>query len=553
MPEPLPTVASSRIQNSTKWWLLTAAVVVFVLFVRVRLVSLPLERDEGEYAYAGQLMLQGIPPYQLAYNMKLPGTYAAYAVVMAVFGQTVQGIHNGLLVVNLASILLMFLLGRRLFDSAAGAVAAAIYGMVSLSPTVLGLAAHATNFVVLFMLAAMLWLQRALDGGRLLDFLGSGILFGLAFLMKQHGIFFGIFGGAWILWIGLKNRPALGWNRLAQRMGAYAAGCVLPFAVVCAWLWHAKVFSTFWFWTFTYAQKYVTALSWAKGLELLRSELARLIVPHWMFALLATIGAWLLLRDRTVRDRAQFLTGFFVFSAAAVTPGLYFREHYFLLLLPAAALMAGVAVSFGGRLAAERGSSRWIRLLPATAVVFGLVFAAAWQANYFLGAGLVPTSQKLFGLTRSIYGSNPFFESEDIGAYIREHSPKDARVMVFGSEPQIYFYAQRHSASGFIYMYDLMDNQPFAVEMQKQLIQEVEAARPDYFILVKVAASWAQQRSSPTLMMDWGENYCREHFTIAGVYDIYPDRTDVVWGDPAAASTLHPGAQVLVFARKPAG
>lgn len=37
----------------------------------------PLERDEGEYAYAGQLMLQGIPPYQLAYNMKLPGTYAA--------------------------------------------------------------------------------------------------------------------------------------------------------------------------------------------------------------------------------------------------------------------------------------------------------------------------------------------------------------------------------------------------------------------------------------------------------------------------------------------
>jgi hypothetical protein len=38
-----------------------------------------LERDEGEYAYAGQLMLQGIPPYQLAYTMKLPGPFAAYA------------------------------------------------------------------------------------------------------------------------------------------------------------------------------------------------------------------------------------------------------------------------------------------------------------------------------------------------------------------------------------------------------------------------------------------------------------------------------------------
>ena len=49
---------------------------------------MPLERDEGEYAYAGQLMLQLIPPYQLAYNMKLPGIYAAYAVVLKLFGQT---------------------------------------------------------------------------------------------------------------------------------------------------------------------------------------------------------------------------------------------------------------------------------------------------------------------------------------------------------------------------------------------------------------------------------------------------------------------------------
>jgi len=45
------------------------------------------ERDEGEYADAGQLILQGVPPYTLAYNMKFSGTYAAYAVIMAIFGQ----------------------------------------------------------------------------------------------------------------------------------------------------------------------------------------------------------------------------------------------------------------------------------------------------------------------------------------------------------------------------------------------------------------------------------------------------------------------------------
>src|SRR5271155_5964386 len=62
--------------------------IIFFGLIRYRLRDMPLERDEGEYAYSGQLILQGIPPYKLAYNMKLPGTYAAYAVIMGVLGET---------------------------------------------------------------------------------------------------------------------------------------------------------------------------------------------------------------------------------------------------------------------------------------------------------------------------------------------------------------------------------------------------------------------------------------------------------------------------------
>src|SRR5580692_12860814 len=68
-------------------------VMVFFAFVRVRLRDIPLERDEGEFAYVGQLMLQGNPPYKIACNMKLPGTYAAYAAMMAVFGESAAGIR----------------------------------------------------------------------------------------------------------------------------------------------------------------------------------------------------------------------------------------------------------------------------------------------------------------------------------------------------------------------------------------------------------------------------------------------------------------------------
>src|ERR1043166_6940723 len=130
-------------------WILVSLVILFTVAVRWRLRDMPLERDEGEYAYAGQLMLQGIPPYKLAYNMKLPGTYAGYALTMAVFGQSPSGIHLGLMLVNVASIVLMFFLGRRLLDDVAGVAAATAYAFMSLSSSVLGLQAHATHFVVL--------------------------------------------------------------------------------------------------------------------------------------------------------------------------------------------------------------------------------------------------------------------------------------------------------------------------------------------------------------------------------------------------------------------
>ena len=95
----------------TAWpWICLALILLFVVAVRIRLLPVPLERDEGEFAYAGQLILEGIPPYQLVYNVKFPGTYAAYALLLAVFGQTVSGIHLGLLFVNLGAIVLLFFL-----------------------------------------------------------------------------------------------------------------------------------------------------------------------------------------------------------------------------------------------------------------------------------------------------------------------------------------------------------------------------------------------------------------------------------------------------------
>src|ERR1700722_9779268 len=183
-------IRSSFFQRHWTWWFMVV-VLVIVAIVRLRLLNLPLERDEGEYAYSGQLMLQGIPPYQLAYNMKFPGTYAAYAVIMKLFGQTPAGIHFGVLLMTTATALMLFWLGKKILDATAGVIAATPYAILAASPSMLGLAGHATHFAAFFTTAGLCVMWRARQSIKWTTALEMGILFGSAVLMKQQAIIIG--------------------------------------------------------------------------------------------------------------------------------------------------------------------------------------------------------------------------------------------------------------------------------------------------------------------------------------------------------------------------
>ncbi len=254
--------------------LLLAVIAIFAI-VRFRLRDAPLERDEGEYAYAGQLILQGIPPYQLAYNMKLPGTYAAYAIIMGVLGQTAAGIHLGVLLISAGTIVLMYFLGAKLFGRIAGLAAGASYGLLSTSASVQGLFGHATHFVVFPAVGGLLVLLDAIDHKRVWLFFVSGLLLGLPFLMKQPGIFFAIFAALYLLWKEWTRPVQL--KTLSSRLGLFALGVVIPYGLTCLILWRAGVFGKFWFWTFSYARHY--GVGFADGLKDLRDGFPSVVEP----------------------------------------------------------------------------------------------------------------------------------------------------------------------------------------------------------------------------------------------------------------------------------
>ena len=428
---------------ASAWLFLAVVVFALTLAIRTRLLGIPLERDEGEYAYAGQLMLQGIPPYKLAYNMKFPGVYAAYAAIMSIFGQTIWGIHLGLLVVNVAAIVLLFLLGRRLLSFTAGIAAAASYAVLSLSPSVLGLAGHATNFVVLPALAGVLLLLNRSNQRAFLRLFASGFLFGLAVMMKQPGIFFALFGATYFIFKAVQER--LGPGKLALQSLTFASGVLLPFGITCLWLSSAGVFSHFWFWTVDYAYQYASGTPLSKGARDFFDMATGVIAASWLLWVLAGLGLVAGFYLKKTRPATSFILSLLFFSACALCAGLHFRPHYFILILPAVALLIGIAIDQLTELVVSRG-------------VIGARFLPLLLLGVALGLPLVQQRQIFFQASpleacRIIYGANPFPESIRIAQYLREHTNASDTIAILGSEPQIYFYSHRHSATGYIYTY----------------------------------------------------------------------------------------------------
>lgn len=521
-------------------WVILALVIAATAVLRFQYLQVPLERDEGEYAYGAQLLMQGVPPFQLLYNMKLPGTQAVYALAMALFGQTIAGIRIGLLLVNAATTLMVFCLGRRIVGSLAGIAAATVFAILSIGTSFLGPFGHATHFVLLPALGGLILIDRGLTSGKGWIFFSAGVCLGLAVLMKQPGAVFALFALIWWAWTRFTRRE----DRVAERWYEGAdllTGMLLPGILIAAWLAWAGVFDRFWFWIFSYARTYGGQIPFAIGLQILSKQMASHVAQAPIAWALAGLGLIFLATDRPFRSRAPFLVAFLFFSFLGVCPGFYFREHYFILMLPAVGLLSGVGVNALIRRLFQPGVVGKAALLTLLTVVF--VQPVYAQRDFLFGQDTLSTA-------RRIYGANPFPESIEVARYIKENSAPEDTVAVLGSEPQIFFYSQRRSATGYIYTYSLMENQPFARAMQTEMAQEVEQARPKFIVFVNVFTSWLRNQSSDGWIFDWLPQFLDKNYEIVGAVEIFgKEPTQYRWGAQAASSPIRAPSSLVVFRR----
>ena len=515
-------------------------ILVFTAGVRLRLADVPLERDEGEFGYQARLILQGEVPYQSAYNKKLPGVTYMYALGFLIFGDSTHGIKFTLLVVNALAILLLYSLATRLYGSRVGLTAAGAYALLSLAASVFGQAGHATQFVNLFLLAGLrllVWKDPPRAGGIFL----AGLVLGAAVLMKQHALL--VVPVALLFLVSPQEKSRRG-RLFWLRAVILAAGVALPYLAVLVMVFSRGLLDRFVFWTVRYASEYQAGRSLGDILSTFFHNISFVIGPFWLLWLLGLAGIIIKALSRGDFRERFFPAGYFLFGLLSTVPGFFFRNHYFLTVLPALGIGFGLAVHEFRRWFERRSGAGLAGFLSFLIVSVAVLFGIIPQSGYLF-------TQDPVRVSRSLYGLNPFPESPVIGAFILENSGPQDTVAVLGSEPQIYYYSRRRAATGYIYTYGLMDGQPYNRRMQQEMAREVENAAPKFFVMVNSRASWLSSPRADQWIITWINDYARSRYNLVGVADIRPDGTVYRWhGEAAKYQPSKKTDLIFVFERK---
>lgn len=510
------------ISNERIAWCALLIILVIAGIIRYGLLNVPFQRDEGEYAYAGQLILQGIPPYQEVYNMKFPGIYGAYALSLAIFGQSHQGIHAALLIINAITIITVFLLAKQIANLLCAAISAASFALLSVSQAVQGVFANAEHFVIVFVTGGLLVMLRGLATESLLRLFAAGLLLGLGFVMKQHGFAFIALAVLYIVFDSFRQRPIL-WRRLALRVALFTGGVLTVFGLLCLIMVWTGVFKSFWFWTFDYASAYISQVPLGQAWPRFITKFTAILSSASLLWILAGLGFFTLVTKSIAKHHRVFLLMYAIFSILSICPGFYFRRHYFVLLLPCASLLVGVTISVFTDFLSRFSSKKIQYGVPIFLIVICLCQLIYKESDFIFR--MTP-----FQISRSTYGLNPFPESLEIADFVQKHTSPEDCIAILGSEPQIFFYSQRRSASSYIYMYPLMENHDFALQMQKGFIKDVQARNPKYLIYINVPTSWLQRPDSHTEIFQWFDGYLQGgSLRLVGVVELLEDKAVYHW------------------------
>ena len=498
---------------------------IIIIWVGMRLADAPMERDEGEYAYAGWQILRGGLPYVDFYNMKFPGTYFSYALIFKCFGTSIYAVRLTVLVLNILSSFFIIQIAKNLLGEESSWIAGGTFLLLSMSFGAQGIIANTEHFVVFFAMLGLWLLIEKMP-------LGAGIHLAIACIMKQHGVFYLGFAFFFILMQHLQIRNL---KSTIINVLWFCMGYMIPFAVFFSYLMYNNIIPNFYFFAVEYASAYSTLV---KPTFKYISTYKYLFIDNPLFWLVFWAALWHIFKNKlnlkywNKNVEALLLIVFFIVSFMAICPGWFFRPHYFQLIFPASALI----MAYGFKELNWNKVFRGKILGKQHFLAIALMVSVLCQVGYFFYKS--PDT-----IIDELYDGECFTGLRDVGQFLNNKTKSGDKIGMFGSDPQLLFYAQRESASGYMYAYPLVENQPFADRMTHQYIHEIEGKKPEW--LVYLTTSKGEDNQKNVVHIDnWFADYSQKYYNYSGVfYEDKQKKGKLIWTE----TVLDTSFRTIVF------
>jgi hypothetical protein len=350
-----------------------------------------------------------------------------------------------------------------------------------------------------------------------------------------------VLGGIIVLLQQMENKP-FNWVKLLLNGFVYSVTAAIPFLFFILLAASYYQFDLFWKWVYTYPKNYISVLTPQQGWANFSLIFEGIIKAYTLLWIAGGIGFITFFFDRKKNLTYKiFLIVFVLISMMAVVPGYYFRDHYFILLLPVLSFCTGYFFSILKNIGTKYISASGI----VSVVIYVLIVTVGISSGkdfYF--------NQSADEYSHFRYFHNPFREAIVVGDYLKTITNDTDKIQVFGSEGELYYYSHREAASGYLFMYDLVSKQPKNLEMQKEFISEVEKNKPEAIVFAGVNFSWVRQPNTPDSLFKWFDSYVKNDFEITGIADMADDQTIYKWGTDA--QNYQPTAEnyLVVFKRK---
>ena len=513
----------------TRQWLGWLAILgLAALFVALRWNSYnaPLGRDEGEYAYAAQLLEHGGLPYQHAFLQKPPMIIYSYALSHLLAPRLFWAPRVLAAVMVALATLLLGLIARLEFGKGVAFPTMYLFTPMVLLPELDQFVPNTEMFLLLPLVATVAVYSYSRNRGHKASyFFAAGFLGAVAFLYKYTALPLLLFVYLnWLMEVGRQKTPGLFWRSgVSLSLGAISAAIlVLGYFLV------QDGGASFWECSIRFNRYYAGSNNF--GLAPLWSHL-HTFWSNWWILFLLPCAVFL-----KPPPRLWFWLGMAAVSWISTSNSLY--GQYYILGMPFWALLSAAGISaLAWRInaAAARSARGTGGLITVVVLLLVLRPDAPW----------LTCSPARFVEVK--WAGYPFSESRLVAKRVAELSAPGDFIYIAGSEPQILYYAQRYSPTRFITSYALMIPTPFTQDYQQQAIRDLLARPPALIVYVNSSASWMRQETTPLEFFAFLNQFKSENYERVGGY--VKAGTKGHWAEPLPENELA-NASLILFKRK---